>query len=71
MLTITLKGNVLHVREDIMSFHDTKSSHWYYDTKLHLRSLHGREGDVPIQHMTDHEVTWMERHHLPRARIIE
>lgn len=62
-----LDGNILHVRETICSFRDTKVSHWYYDVENWQVSSHGRAGDLPDRAMTEDDIAWVKEHYLPKV----
>lgn len=67
MLERKLEGDILTVKQVLMSFHGTAISWWYYDVKRWLKSQHGREGDVPVQPMTDEQIAWVKKYDLPAA----
>ena len=67
MLKITKAGNVLEVKETIMSFVEDKVSFWYYDVEKWLSSLHGREGDTPTFPMSRSSIEWVEKHYLTKV----
>ncbi len=67
MLKRELNGNILHVTESILSFHDTQVTHWYYDIKKWMVSSHGREGDMPDRAMTLNAIAWCKKYHIPAA----
>ncbi len=67
MLKRELNGDILHVTETLMSFHDTQVSHWYYDIKNWRVSSHGREGDTPDRDMNQSSIDWCKKYHIPAA----
>lgn len=63
----TLRGNVLEVKDVELSFHTTKVRYWYYDIAHWLRTRTGKQGEVPSQPMSQPEIDWVRKYHLPRA----
>lgn len=68
-LEFKLTGTVLEVKETLYSLFNTKEFYWYYDIQAWTRSLHGREGDVPVQPCTDSDIAWVRKHYLPHVGI--
>lgn len=68
MLERKLEGDILTVKQVLMSFHEITISWWYYDIKRWLKSQHGREGDVPVQPMTEEQIAWVKQYDLPAVQ---
>lgn len=66
-LKISQDGDILCVVENILSFHDTQKTYWYYNVKEWTRSITGREGADALTPMTDREIEWVKEHYLPKA----
>lgn len=56
----------VEVKESLLSFTDTEVTFWYYDTDNWLRTVLGKEGEVPIQPMTEQEIDWATKYYLPK-----
>lgn len=68
MLDITMEDGIIHVKESILSFIDTKVSHFYYDLNKKTQSSLGRLGDRCDRPMSERDVEWVKRHYLPKAK---
>jgi len=55
MLEVSKEGNVVAVKESILSFVDTKVSYWYYDLEKNMKSSHGKKDDVVDREMAHHD----------------
>jgi hypothetical protein len=60
--------DILEVREDLMSFHKTDTTFWYYDTKNLLVNVHGKQNEKPVYPMSESSIKWMNEHHIPNAK---
>jgi hypothetical protein len=67
MLSFSMEGRILEVKETLMSFHDTKVTYFYYDTEHWMVSSHGKKGDRPDCTMTPESIAWVKDHYLPKA----
>lgn len=66
-LQYKLEGNILEVKETLMSFHDTRVSYWYYDIDKWLVSRFGKRGEAPVQPMDQSAIEWVKKHYLPKV----
>lgn len=68
-LEFKLTGNILEVKETLMSVFDTKVSYWYYDIDKWMVSSHGKKDDKPDRHCTDSCIALVRAYYLPRVGI--
>lgn len=67
-LSYKLEGDILEVKQALMSFHKTEVSYWYYDIKRWLVSSFGKQGDRPDRVMRPEQIEWVRKHYLPHVR---
>lgn len=63
-----LTNGLLRVKETLMSFTQTSTSFWYYDLEKNLKSLTGKEGEVPLAPITDAQLSWIQTYYVPLAQ---
>lgn len=66
-LQYKLEGNILEVKETLMSFHETRVSYCYYDIDKWLVSRFGKRGEVPVHPMAPSAIEWVKKHYLPKV----
>lgn len=69
MLSFKLDGDILEVKADTFSFHETKTTYFYYDIKNWLVSSYGKKGDKPDRHETQRGIDWVKKYYLPKVGI--
>jgi hypothetical protein len=69
MLSFKLDGDILEVKEIIMSFTTTETSYFYYDIKNWLVSCHGKKDDKPTRPCTQSGIDWVKKYYLPKVGI--
>lgn len=57
---------VLEVTERLISFHGTRTTFWYYDTRNWTKSSMGKKDEVPTRKMTEEDIAWVTKHYLKR-----
>lgn len=61
------KGELLEVVETQYSWTETKRTFWYYDTVNNLKSITGKQNEVPSVLMNDSQIEWMRKYYIPKA----
>jgi hypothetical protein len=69
MLSFKLDGDILEVREDILSFTDTQTTYFYYDIKNWLVSRYGKKNDKPTEPCNKQSIDWVKKYYLPKVGI--
>ena len=69
MLSFKLDGDILEVREDAMSFFQTRTLYFYYDIKNWLVSSYGKKDDKPDHPCTQSGIDWVKKWYLPKVGI--
>ena len=67
MLRFKRTGDVIEVKQTIMSFNDTFVEYWYYNVKTWLSSVHGKKGDKLIHPICQGSIDWVKKHYLPKC----
>ena len=67
MLAYKLEGDILEVKEALMSFTSTKVSYWYYDIKNWRKSSHGKANDPCDRVMSASDIAWVEKYYIPKV----
>ena len=59
---------LLIVTDIIRDFHRDTVHVWKYDTERWLKTLTGKEEEVPTQPMDDSEIKWLQKYYLPKLK---
>lgn len=62
-----LDNGILRVKETICSCSENKVSFWHYDLEKRLRSVLGKDGEIPSMPMTEREYLWAIEIYVPLA----
>lgn len=66
-LSYNLKGDILEVKETLMSFTSTEVSYWYYDIKNWKKSSHGKINDPCDRNMNRSDIIWVSKYYIPKV----
>jgi hypothetical protein len=69
MLTFKLRGDILEVRQTVLSFTVVVHTYWYYNIKTWCKSSFGKKDDVPDREMTETDIAWVKRYYLPKVGV--
>lgn len=69
MLSYELNGDILCVKETLMSFKETKVSYWYYDTKNWLKNANGKKNEALTLQMDQSSIDWVKKYYFPKVGL--
>ena len=62
-----ISKDVLEVEDRMPSFTGTKITFWYYNLVTKMRSVLGKQGEIPSAHMTACDEHWVQTYYLPKV----
>ena len=67
MLSFKLDGDILAVTQTTHSFTNTSREYWYYNIKLWMKSITGKEDAAIVQIMDVPQIEWIQKYYLPKV----